>query len=265
MSKNKTTEHSFNIEIAQELGIEEAVLYKNILYWVENNKANNKNFKDGRYWTYNSVSAFLELFPYMSEYKISSALKKLEEAGYIVSGVYNKADFDRTKWYSVNQVFDSSKTTNGDGENHGPIPDINTYVNRYIAKDDFKEDLKALRDKYSTYEYANEITEEDRNILLSNCETPTEYLRYFYIGKQNDLYLRFWKSHKEPGYKLIQRHKSEVSKFIDWFNLKTLEEGTTFNKNMIYGLQRSANTWLENLDKNKKKNDIGVKLQPGSL
>lgn len=93
--------HYFNVHIATELGIPAAVMLSHFMFWCEKNKANRKHEHDGLYWTYNSVSAFEELFPYLSRSSIKSAIKKLEDAGYLVSGNFNKSAYDRTKWYAV--------------------------------------------------------------------------------------------------------------------------------------------------------------------
>ena len=92
--------HSFDPEVAREVGMNAAVLYQNIHYWCEHNAANERNFHDGRYWTYNSNKAFAELFPYMSAKQIRTALNKLVETGYIVKGSFNRSKFDQTRWYS---------------------------------------------------------------------------------------------------------------------------------------------------------------------
>lgn len=94
-------EHSFDIDIAKEYGIPCAVLLKHLWYWIEKNKANRKNERDGMYWTYNSISAFCELFPYLSKNTIIRALKKLSDEGIITEAVFNDAAFDRTKWYAI--------------------------------------------------------------------------------------------------------------------------------------------------------------------
>ena len=93
--------HSFDIGIAQKYGIEEAIIIKNIAYWIKKNKANDKNYHDGYYWTYNSRRAFKELFPYMNDSKIKRVLKNLEDLGILKSGEYNKISYDRTKWYTI--------------------------------------------------------------------------------------------------------------------------------------------------------------------
>lgn len=93
--------HQFNTKIAKQYGLEESILIENIYFWVKKNKANNQNYHNGKYWTYNSVKAFNELFDYMTEAKIYRALKKLKDCGLIEIGEYNENKYDHTKWYTV--------------------------------------------------------------------------------------------------------------------------------------------------------------------
>lgn len=95
--------HNFDTEIATEYGINEAILLNNIYYWVEYNKANEKNFHDGYYWTYSSAKAFSELFPYMSLKQVTYALKKLKKEKLIITGNYNQSTYDRTTWYALTE------------------------------------------------------------------------------------------------------------------------------------------------------------------
>ena len=93
--------HSFNVEVATKYGMLEAVLLENINFWVAKNKANEKNFYDGFYWTYNSITALSKLFPYASRATIFRALHNLEDAGLILADNYNKDESDKTKWYTL--------------------------------------------------------------------------------------------------------------------------------------------------------------------
>ena len=52
---------SFDSDVAKIVGVNGAVLFWNITFWVMKNKANDKHFYDGNYWTYNSTQAFTEL------------------------------------------------------------------------------------------------------------------------------------------------------------------------------------------------------------
>ena len=71
-------QHSFDVNIAKEFGILEAILLNNLEFWIAKNEANGTNYYDGTYWTYNSTKAFNELFPYVSQRQIQNALKKLK-------------------------------------------------------------------------------------------------------------------------------------------------------------------------------------------
>ncbi len=129
--------HSFDVEVAKDHGIEAAVILQNMNFWIEKNRANEKHFYDGRYWMYNSIRAFCELFPYMSQSTIRRTLEKLQEDGIIATGNYNKAGYDRTLWYAITEKgysilnksicqieqINSPKTPNPFAQNGKPIPD----------------------------------------------------------------------------------------------------------------------------------------------
>jgi len=93
--------HSFDVEIAKELGIEKAVILHNLVFWINKNIANYKNKYDGKTYSYNSYEAFEELFPYMKKEKIKRVILSLEKDDILVSRTdLNKNKFDKTKWYS---------------------------------------------------------------------------------------------------------------------------------------------------------------------
>ena len=128
-------QHSFDIDIAKEYGVLEAVLLNNLHYWIAKNQANETNFYDGTYWTYNSARAFGALFPYVTTRQINYALKHLQEEGVIKTGNYNQSAYDRTLWYAFtekgisiiqNCKMESADFANGKTGNVQPIPNINT-------------------------------------------------------------------------------------------------------------------------------------------
>jgi uncharacterized phage protein (TIGR02220 family) len=136
--------HNFNIGIATKYGLECAVVLENFYFWTIKNKANNKNFYDGLYWTYNSQQALSELFPYFNRSKIQRIIKKLQGDGLVVKGNYNKVAYDRTTWYALTEkalkllenpivhicTMDCSEVNNGLFKSEQPIPDINTDINQ---------------------------------------------------------------------------------------------------------------------------------------
>ena len=117
--------HSFDPQIAARVGVNAAVLYQNIVWWCAKNAANRHNEHDGRFWTYNSVKAWAELFPYLSAKQIRSSLDRLEEDGLILSGCFNASAYDRTKWYCPAMQPDLPARANEVDLLGEPIPDIN--------------------------------------------------------------------------------------------------------------------------------------------
>jgi hypothetical protein len=123
IERTKMTLHSFDPQIAAKVGVNAAVIYQNLVFWTEKNAANNRHRYDDRYWTYNSIKAFETLFPYLTTSQIRTAIRHLLENDLIVEGNYNKAGYDRTKWYSVNSQTHLSNLANGTAKNRKPIPD----------------------------------------------------------------------------------------------------------------------------------------------
>lgn len=111
-------EYGFNVEIAQKIGVNEAIMLRNFQYWIQKNKANDTNFHDGRYWTYNTVNAFCEIFPFWTENQIRNILKKLTTLGILIKGDFNQNRYNKTVWYSINEdVLNNLLTSSPDQEN----------------------------------------------------------------------------------------------------------------------------------------------------
>ena len=92
--------HSFDVEHAKEYGIAPAILIHHLQFWIAHNRANKQHYHDGRTWTFNSVKAFEELFPYLSKDQVRRALDHLRDRKVIVVGNYNTTPYDRTAWYA---------------------------------------------------------------------------------------------------------------------------------------------------------------------
>lgn len=140
--------HVFDTDVAKKYGVNAAIILQNIGYWIKQNEANEINFYDGRYWTFNSKRAYSELFPYMSKRQIETAFQKLIEDGVIVTGNYNKLAYDRTLWYALTQKgkcilhfgeMEKPNSANGLPQNGEPIPNINPNVTPNVTSGKKKE------------------------------------------------------------------------------------------------------------------------------
>lgn len=118
--------HSFDAEIANEYGVEIAIMFDMFCFWISKNEANNYNFQDGKYWTFNTYEGLHKMFPYWNVQKIKRILNKMVELDLLVKGNYNENPWNHTTWYAFGEVgqklknalsIDWSKVTNRTVEN----------------------------------------------------------------------------------------------------------------------------------------------------
>ena len=97
----RTRLHFFFPELAEKYGASEAIILNHLLYWITHNSLKNKNYHDGRYWTFNSVRELTKQFPYFSESQVGRYIRSLITQGVIITGNYNRHSYDRTRWYAL--------------------------------------------------------------------------------------------------------------------------------------------------------------------
>ncbi|KZU55214.1 replication protein [Lactiplantibacillus plantarum] len=84
--------------LAVKVGLNEAIVLQQFHYWL--NRSNNE--RDGYKWIYNSYTSWHKQFPFWSIKTLKRAITSLEKDEFLISGNYNKAGFDKTKWYRIN-------------------------------------------------------------------------------------------------------------------------------------------------------------------
>ena len=97
----KTNRHFFFPEVAEAIGVDEAIMLNHLIFWIVVNIKSNQTQHLGRTWTYNSVVDFKPYFPYWSTSQIRRILKSLVDQGIIIEGNFNKLKYDKTKWYAL--------------------------------------------------------------------------------------------------------------------------------------------------------------------
>ena len=92
-----------NRKLAKCLGLKEAVIFQQIHYWLKTNKKSERNFINGKYWTYNPIKKWHEKeFDFLSLRTVERTIAKLENDGLLESDTFNKMKGDKTKWYTIN-------------------------------------------------------------------------------------------------------------------------------------------------------------------
>ena len=179
--------HAFDIEVAKEYGMKEAVLIAHFQFWLKKNAADNRNQHDGRFWSYNTTEVIAQSFPYLSINEVRNGINSLVKAGVLLKANYNRAAYDQTRWYAFkdqekwlfsdenatqaaqtlilqNCEMDFAELQNPFCEIAKPIPDTNP--NKYTdIKSSFSSDLEKS-DEILTVEKSDEVlTDEQQEVF----------------------------------------------------------------------------------------------------
>lgn len=98
--------HSFDTEVAKDVGVIAAVIYERFKIWIEKNASDDVNFKNGRYWVKGSISELQNKIPYFTEKQIRTAIDVLFNKQYIKKGQLSLNKLDRTMWYTVRAMYE---------------------------------------------------------------------------------------------------------------------------------------------------------------
>jgi len=119
-------------QLATAIGLNEAIVLQQIHYWLKINELSAKetHFRDGRWWTYNSVAQWCDQFPFWSYETIKRTLislrnphpqkskrsRRARRGPLLLTQNYNTAGFDKTIWYAIDYD-ELGKLTHSLGQN----------------------------------------------------------------------------------------------------------------------------------------------------
>lgn len=233
--KMKANTHAFNVELATQLGdVNEALILQHFYWWHQNNSNKKDRLREDHPhpWTYNTIDQFCKIFPYMKKSKLSGAITRLVSKELLITGIFNKMKFDKTKWYSLTQKglflfeesvshFEKSEDPNEKPEdpNENAIPnsntDSNTDSNKNINK---KSDDDILLDKLMDI-YPGNVGARKPLLKAIKDLTREEKIQSY---NNLDRYSKNW-----TGYYHNLRNYLEGKPFLD----RELDKRETKNKN----------------------------------
>lgn len=161
-------------ELAKAFGLNEAIVLQQLNYWLNGKSAKLIN---GRKWIYNSYKQWQEdNFPFWSLATVRRAIENCEKKGLIITGNFNKAGFDKTKWYSIdyemvdkgmskrvaqNEQTDCSKRANGVAQNEQTnTRDYSEITTEITTDNNSRAEPDGVADKTKTIvDYLNEKTD----------------------------------------------------------------------------------------------------------
>ena len=202
--------------LARVIGLSEAIVITQIHQWVEYNRKNNKNYKDGFYWTYGAIKKWHEeYFDVIGSVKtLRRVFKNLIENDYLIVGNYNKLNFDRTYWYRVNyEKFNVLKKEHRDGQNDHTDEDKMTtsQVDKMTTpipnnKNIIKNNNISYHSSSNNIIYSESEQEDDERLTDKNIKDVSSKKKY------NTQYFK-----ESFGYNRVSKDKQEeVDKWITY-------------------------------------------------
>lgn len=188
---------SFNGEVAKLYGVPEAIFLNNLKFWINHNKANGKNLREGRTWTYNTLEAFQEIFPFWTERQIRSIVGKLVDENVILrDNKFNRFKNDRTNWYAfinesewitVKSPFDIADNEPEIGEtkmSHKGLPDF--WTDKNVAENENLESSTDKIDDSSKVLTDQNVSPSDKSDSSHVTDLSNDYIQILPVLNSNE-------------------------------------------------------------------------------
>lgn len=197
--------------LAKSIGLNEAIVLQQVHYWLR--KSN--NVKDGHKWIYNSMPNWKKQFDFWSLPTVKRVFRSLEKQDLLITANYNKAGFDKTKWYRINyeklqhmsrrsDQNDPTMVSNwtdgsdqNDPTNTNRLPENTTETTTDISSskpdDHLSENFEAIWKEYPNKAGKKEAFKHYKKWRKESKEHTDEYLMSKLKAYKQDLAVNQWK------------------------------------------------------------------------
>lgn len=234
-------------KLAKEVGLNEAIFVQQLHYWT-NGKSG--KLKDGKRWVYNTYKDWEENFPFWSNATIRRTIASCEKQNIIIVGNYNRAGFDKTKWYAVNyeeiegmskriaqnEQTSCSKRAIGTAHNEQPNTIDYTETSSETIKDTMSSSDEHDHIPYSEIvEYLNEKTNSQFRSTTKKTQTviKARYNEGYVIDdfkKVIDVKTADWLNNSKMNM-YLRPETLFGTRFEGYLNQKVVNGGTEYNAN----------------------------------
>ena len=244
--------HSFNVQLATEIGLEECIILQHFYYWHKINCENENMVIDDKVWFFTSRRNIQSVFPYLSEQKIKTCLLRLEEKGYILKENKNANKIVKANWYAL-----TDKSLAIFGEINQPlVKTTNDWLKQPTnnSNNNINNNIKETTTYSSSKEKRFSLTPQDR---YQSTDGDTLSL----LNNQNENEQGF--PPKSPTREeREQAFREQADKFIPEYGRKMIDafcdywtefggKKMRFEKEKTWELKRRLQTWKRNDDERK--------------
>lgn len=217
-------------ELATVIGLNEAIVLQQLNYWLHSKSAKKINDK---WWVYNTYENWKKQnFPFWSVATIRRTFSSLEKKEVVVSANFNRAGFDKTKWYSIDETKLNQLMSSACDQNEQTICSNiadGTDQNEHTYTRDYTEttsDTNKNSDKSQvTYQQSQSTKKEDKS-------EPIPYKEIIdYLNQKTGAH---YKASSKANQRLIQAR---------WHEGYTLQDFKTVINNKAFEWQASPKMW----------------------
>lgn len=166
MIKSRT----FDVELAEKFGLNNAIFLQDIAYWIEFNRKNDTAFKDGRYWTYSTMNELAERHPYWNKNQVRHIVDTCKKNGWIIVEHYDKSSYNRRNWYSLSDEIMSIIS-------YDSVPGSKEKIN-HTDKKNISNREEEIPSSYNNNIYTKDISIKDNKEKEIKKETRIQPLSY---------------------------------------------------------------------------------------
>ena len=178
---------TYDPEVAEEYGLEEAILLKNFDLWTSPDKENpnDRKYFSGRYWICVSLKELHAIFYHMSISTIRRTLDNLLDEGLLMKDNFNPNPLEKILWYALTDI-GISKCRN----RQYPVSKSATIYIPYYINYNITNKINKIYIKY--YKKGARTREELSNDILDNEQLPCDidnvcFAKGKVYGKHNNI------------------------------------------------------------------------------
>lgn len=209
---------------------DKAIILQQIHYWLQRSN----NIVDGHRWVFNTAKGWQKQFPWITAKTVQRYLKDLCDRGLLITANYNKANFDRTKWYRIDyDALDKLGNSIGTDSPNGKVPTV-------PMEGDSQYQPIPIDYPETTHKNTNKV--KSKNLTTKDYQQEFEklweqYPKYRKQGKQRacSSYTHWRKSGKDNTFEKAQ---DQLNKYLNHIKVQLVP--TQFIK--------AAKTWFANID-----------------
>lgn len=130
------------------VGLTEAILLQHFYFWHQRARNLQDMHREGRVWFFRSVAEMREVFPYLSDGNVRTAIQHLIDRGLVVKGDFASTSMYKATWYSLNdsaiQLFHLSNSINPFIESQNGFVETTKSISN--SKKDNRKDSSKIKD-----------------------------------------------------------------------------------------------------------------------